>query len=176
MALVVPVFAACGLPSDADDSAAPDGGGDDVTVCPAALNEGDACSFPGQCWRANDFSSCMSGWCSCRAGRFECDAIAPDEGDACGDEPITSCSYEGNPSCDTLPTAVGCTCDAGGTWRCDCFCYGPGTTCATDPCSLPPERISGRLCAAEGSVCSYPGNVSCRCEVGNDGLAKFVCT
>jgi len=111
----------------------------------------------------------MSGWCTCRNGHVSCDSLAPRDGDACGDEPITQCAYEGNPSCTTLPTSEACGCDETGTWRCSCFCYGGMTTCSVDPCNRYPQTINHAYCADHGRVCTYPGNTTCRCEETSPG-------
>lgn len=146
--------------------AACDSSGSDADACPMDLREGDACLFAGRCWHQDGFSSCYSGWCSCFGGRVVCDGIAPSNGLACGDEPIDSCSYEGNPDCNTPPTAQWCDCDQSGTWTCGCSCYGLSTTCAVDPCSLPPGRINGAGCSDHDDVCTYQDGTVCRCQPG----------
>jgi hypothetical protein len=143
------------------------GGGSQA--CPGELVAGDPCSFQAECWRANTFSSCASGWCRCEAGRTVCDAIT--NGAPCGDEPIESCETEGNPSCDTLPTSGACSCGTDGTWHCGCACYGGRTTCEVDPCTLPLERLRGAMCGDAGKTCSYAGNATCTCTAG-----AFVCS
>ena len=164
LVLLVAGLVACGTPDDRDGAG-----------CPTSLADGAACGFEGRCWRANDFSSCLSEWCTCEEGQVTCEAIAPQAGDACGDEPISQCSYEGNPGCTTLPTAASCACTAVGTWQCDCACYGGQTTCTVDPCTLPPERLRERACGDLGLVCSYPGGASCTCDGAPDGPGTFVC-
>jgi len=143
--------------------------------CPTELADGDPCSFSDRCWHDDTFSSCLSGWCTCELGRTTCAALAPTTGDICGDEPITQCSYEGNPSCDTLPTSEACFCTADGAWACDCACYGARTTCSTDPCDVPPQRLEGALCSDVGTICSYPGTTTCTCEAVAGGTAMFRC-
>ena len=143
--------------------------------CPTGLADGDPCGFIGQCWHADTFSSCLSGWCTCAGGRTTCTGLAPQTGDACGDEPITQCSYEGNPSCDTLPTTALCSCADDGTWLCECACYGALTTCPTDPCDVPPARLAGAACSDVGTSCSYPGSTTCTCEAVAGGAAMFRC-
>ena len=145
-------------------------------TCPASLSQGDSCSFGGRCWHQDSFSGCASGWCSCVGGKVTCEAIAPENGKPCGDAPITECSYEGNPSCVTNPTAEYCRCDETGTWSCSCFCYGGLASCPIDPCTLYPEKLAGARCGSVGQVCTYPGNVACHCESDTpDGDATFHC-
>jgi hypothetical protein len=160
--MLLMLVVACGTSSDAPS-------------CPDRLQEGDACAFPGRCWNLNGFSSCMSEWCTCEQGRVACQTFTPHDGEACGDEPITSCYYEGNPDCDTAPTSEGCSCDADGNWLCTCSCYG-GATCFIDACSRPAAVINGARCADPDQLCTYPGGTTCRCEEHLDGTANFVCT
>lgn len=151
-------------------------GGSADQGCPSQLADGDPCAFTDRCWHDESFSPCLSGWCTCEAGRTTCTALAPQEGDVCGDEPVTECTYEGNPSCDTNPTAEACSCTDDGLWHCDCFCYGGQTSCPTDPCALPPQRLEGARCADAGSSCTYPGAVTCTCEVPpGGGDATYAC-
>jgi hypothetical protein len=140
------------------------GGGGQVPVdepCPAALADNDPCSFSGRCWHDDTFSSCNSGWCTCEAGRVACQSIT--HGATCGDEPIDSCSIEGNPSCTTAPTAGGCSCEEG-FWTCFCACYGGQTTCEIDWCSEPPQRIEGAPCADPGRTCTDFPATGCTCR------------
>ena len=161
--LLVALLVACAAPAD--------------KTCPGSVAEGDACSFSGRCWHDDTFSGCASGWCSCVAGKVACQPIAPETGKACSDSQISECSYEGNPSCVTNPTAEYCTCDEMGTWSCTCFCYGGLTSCPIDPCTVPPQKLAGALCAGVGAACSYPGNVTCRCESDTpDANATFHCS
>lgn len=150
----------------------PDAG--DGEVCPATLTEGAACSFAGRCWQTNNFSSCLSAWCTCESGHVVCDALAPRTGDACGDEPITSCSYEGNPTCDTAPTSEYCSCADDGCWYCTCACYGGESTCGACPDGLPVDKVEGLACDAAGDTCSYP-TATCTCTTEGDRTI-FRCT
>jgi hypothetical protein len=138
------------------------GGGGANQSCPAHLVDEDPCSFQGECWRANTFSSCLSGWCRCEGGRTVCDSI--DDGEPCGDEPIDHCETEGNPSCNVPPTSGACSCGSDGAWHCGCACYGGQSTCTIDPCERPPQNINGALCGDVGKTCTYPGGASCTCS------------
>ena len=149
-----------------------DGGA--VHTCPDPISEGAPCDFVGECWGPNSFSSFYSGFCRCEDGVTVCEPLLPREGDACGDEPITSCSYEGVPSCLVNPTAELCSC-VDGIWQCECACYGGLTSCPVSACDLPPARVDGRRCATVGEVCSYT-LVDCTCEASTTGgEATFVC-
>jgi hypothetical protein len=143
-------------------------------ACPAAMNDGDACSFSGTCWHEDTFSPCLSGWCSCESGRVVCEALAPRTGDACGAEPITSCGYEGTLTCDTAPTSEYCYCNDDGTWHCVCACYGAGSTCGQCPADLPIDEVEGLPCKDAGDTCSYP-TATCTCMAGGD-QNRFHCT
>ena len=157
-------LAACGTtPQFADET------------CPAMVVEGDACSFSGRCWQPNNFSSCLSAWCTCSAGTVTCAPVAPREGDACGDEPMTDCGYEGTPTCDTPPTAEACRCEEDGVWHCTCACYGGRSTCAIDPCNLSAQKLQGAACGDPAIACTAPWNSNCRCEQGLDGNLTFNC-
>ena len=160
-AIVLVLAAACSTTDSFHDEA-----------CPTTLSDGQACSFSGRCWSQDDFSSCNSGWCTCEAGRVSCHSI--EHGDACGDEPIDQCSTEGNPSCSTLPTSGGCSCNEG-TWRCSCYCYGAQTTCSIDPCNLYPMSLGGAYCSEHGRVCTYPGGNTCTCEDLGQAEWQFIC-
>lgn len=157
---VVVVLAGCG--SSAEDT------------CPTDLTGGAPCGFSGRCFSTNTFSSCESAWCTCEGGHAACTPLAPAEGAPCGDAPITQCAFEGNPSCTTAPTSQACSCDATGTWRCQCACYGGQTSCPIDPCSLPSQRLEGAACADEGSTCTYP-DATCTCEAQPSGTAVYRC-
>lgn len=138
--------------------------------CPAGIDIDDPCAFAGRCWRENTFSPCLSEWCTCEAGHVSCDALAPTTGDACGDEPIDQCSYEGNPSCDTAPTSEFCFCD-GGTWTCECACYGPQTTCGACPPTF--DIADGATCADLDATCPYAEG-SCTCST-TGSAQQFAC-
>jgi len=151
------------------------GGSGAAEPCPTMLQDGDACGFDGRCWRDDTFSGCLSGWCRCEAGRVDCEPLAPQTGDVCGDEPISSCSYEGVPGCDTPPTAEFCACREDGSWRCTCACYGGSSTCSACPVGLTLPEIEGLRCATAGATCAYPSG-SCRCvDPGTGDPSSFAC-
>jgi len=153
-------------------------GGDGLEVadgeeCPASVIDGDACSYAGRCWQVNEFSPCLSGWCTCENGHVICDALAPRSGEGCGDEPITSCGYEGTLSCDIPPTREACSCTEDGTWLCTCACYGPTSYCGC-PDDRPLDQIEGLPCGDVGEMCTYPTG-TCTCAQGGD-QNRFDCT
>ena len=139
--------------------------------CPADIATADPCTFAGRCWNENTFSSCLSESCTCVAGRVACDAIAPQNGDLCGDEPIDQCSYEGNASCMTLPTSEICFCDDNGAWHCECACYGSQTTCGSCPPTF--EIADNARCGDLDATCDYAEG-SCTCMLVGDEQ-QFVC-
>jgi hypothetical protein len=126
------IVAACGASDDPPSGQPPDAAinGDG---CPPAYNgafgdevEGTACATSKVCFVENQFSSCQSGFYRCLSGTWHVDHyLGATNGAACGDSPIASCNYEGNPGCDTAPTAESCSCDADGTWHCTCACADP---------------------------------------------------
>jgi len=106
--------------------------------CPDPFNgafgdaiEGSPCSSTSTCFVEDQFSSCASGFYRCVDGTWHFDhGLGATDGGSCTDSPLDSCSYEGNPGCDTLPTAESCTCGAAGTWHCTCACDDPSrSTC-----------------------------------------------
>ena len=137
-----------------------DSGPDASLFCPVSVTDGAACAPFERCWHEDTFSSCNSGFCTCEAGTVSCTRIT--HGAACGDEPITSCSTEGNPSCTTLPTGGGCGC-IDGFWTCGCACYGATTTCEIDWCDEPVQRINGAFCTDEGRTCTELPAAGCTC-------------
>jgi hypothetical protein len=151
--------------------------------CPTVENgasgeavEGTACDVDHDCFVMNTFSPCLSSWYRCVDGVFHMDrGIDASDGESCADSPITSCSYEGNPSCDTDPTAESCGCAADGTWHCSCTCYGPLTTCGICPARFD-SQFEMTACEPIGNTCAYPGGHHCDCiDDGSGTTGKFHC-
>jgi hypothetical protein len=160
LALLLSIVAAC---SDDGGSGCPmlDTGG-------IVAVEGMACSTSPdvECFARNSFSMCESAWYRCVGGKFHMErTIDAFDGHACSDSPLTSCTYEGNPSCNAEPYAQACSCGSTGTWRCTCSCY-DGRECPM----CPDAPMPGVSCGPEGNTCSYPGQ-TCRCTSG-----AFVCS
>jgi hypothetical protein len=132
--------------------------------------EGQACHLAAgkQCFVENTFSPCLSAWYRCDQGKWIRDhPLNASDGQSCAGSPLASCNYEGNPSCDTLPTAESCGCGTDGKWRCSCQCYGSQTTCsALCPPDYPGPGAMGPACTDAGQVCTYPGH-TCTCTSGH---------
>jgi hypothetical protein len=136
---------------------------------------GTACALPSSelCFVVDQFSGCASAWYRCVGDRWTVDHGLPSDGQACGDAPISECSIEGNPDCDTEPTSGGCGCGSDGIWRCFCSCYGGRSDCGGCP-SVPRD---GTLCEGLGAQCAYPGT-TCTCTAQPDSSPNygvFVC-
>jgi hypothetical protein len=120
-------MAGCGVSTQDTSNGASD---DD---CPAAYNgafgdevDGTACATSKLCFVENQFSSCESAFYRCIGGTWHVDhTLGAANGASCGDSPVASCTYEGNPGCDVAPTAESCSCNADGTWHCTCACDDP---------------------------------------------------
>lgn len=135
------------------------GGATEDEPCPGTLTDGDACGFAGRCWHDDPVSSCTSGWCTCEAGQVHCESIAASDGEACGDEPITSCEYEGTAACDQDPAGGTCAC-TDGAWACSSGC--------AEGCPTQRPADAAACTLAEGTACRYwyPAHVSCTCTAG----------
>lgn len=141
------------------------GAGRAMSTCESSVSDGASCLVPQSCFKPNDFSGCASEICTCANGKYSCTAIAPQEGESCMGAPITSCSYEGNPSCDTSPTSQFCSCNADGTWHCTCACYGGfANTCSTG-CPVRFADAENAMCAPPLD-CTFPEG-SCHCADGH---------
>jgi hypothetical protein len=130
--------------------------------------EGAACATAAgeECFASNSFSPCMAGWYACVGGKFHrTRGIDAEDGHACADSPLTSCTYEGNPTCGIEPYGKSCSCDGNGTWQCTCACY-DGLECPI----CPDVPMPGVMCGPAGNTCSYPGQ-TCSCTGGT-----FHCT
>jgi hypothetical protein len=130
------------------------------------------------CFVENNFSSCLSAWYRCDAGKWTVDhSLAADEGASCAGSPIDSCSHEGNPDCNTAPTSEYCTCGSDGLWHCACACYGGDTTCPLAcPAELPAQGVGGTLCGGIGAKCTYSGHTcTCTADPNSPGNGYFVC-
>lgn len=121
-------LAACGTTDGAADNGCPpaqEGSfGDSVLGTP--------CFSSKTCFVENTFSGCASAFYRCQAGTWQIDHyLGAANGASCTGSPLASCSFEGNPGCDTPPTAEYCSCDADGTWHCTCLCDDPArSTCS----------------------------------------------
>jgi hypothetical protein len=137
--------------------------------------EGEPCTAPSTttCFVQSSFSGCASAFYRCVGGAWHLDhGLNANDGESCTDSPIASCSYEGNPSCNTAPTAESCSCNADGTWHCSCFCYGPQTTCG----SCPSRPLNGAQCDSTGSSCPYATSTCvCTADTNGSGDSHFVC-
>ncbi|HTL34088.1 MAG TPA: hypothetical protein VL326_13255 [Kofleriaceae bacterium] len=127
--LLLVLLVGCGTSNPSDGS----------TGCPEAHDDafggtllGSPCFTTRTCFVENDFSSCGSAYYHCSGGTWQIDHyLGAANGASCSDSPLASCSFEGNPGCDTAPTAEYCSCDADGTWHCTCACDDPArATCS----------------------------------------------
>ncbi len=139
--------------------------GDTIDNSPCALAAG------AQCFVVNDFSSCASAWYTCGAdGHFHYDqGLGAQDGASCAGAPVSSCTTEGNPSCQTAPPSGSCTCEANGNWHCVSGCY---ETC---PAEYDPAYNAAQ-CMPVGLSCSWPGH-NCTCSdtgIGG-GIGEFEC-
>jgi hypothetical protein len=133
--------------------------------------EGTACFVDHECFVENEFSPCLSGWYRCVDGRFHFDRdIDASDGASCADSPLASCSYEGNPTCETEPASQFCGCDADGTWHCTCACYSPTSYCGACPSRFDPQ-LEMTACEPVGNTCPYPGGHHCDCVDDGSGTA-----
>jgi hypothetical protein len=168
LAWVLVVFAAC------SPSIEGTGNGDCPQPEDGADVEGTACNASETCFVENTFSSCSSGYYACEGGAWHrVRGLDAAEGASCADSPLTSCSIEGSPGCNTPPTSGGCSCGDDGVWHCFCACYGPQTTCAMS-CPATSTTADGAACSPAGYQCQYP-DATCTCSNAGGELA-FSCS
>lgn len=136
-------------------------------VCPpdeAALVEGAACTTaPTTVCEHHGTGVCGAAWsglyrCTCTGGRWACQDAYPSDGERCDWSAGTSCTREGNPDCQTMPTAGACACDDT-TWTCQEACWHTCPAHWDDRWLATPPA-----CSSGGEHCALPGGHTCDCD------------